>query len=110
MGLNEYTREFRGNKYKAAKAKYYEELRVMYSANLLKNLNLKRVIIKINWYEANKKRDLDNISFAKKFILDGLQQIKVLENDGWKQIAGFEDKFFIDAKNPRVEVIIEEVL
>ena len=35
-------------------------------------------------------------------------EAKILENDGWKQIAGFEDRFYVDRKNPRIVVEIEE--
>lgn len=58
------------------------------------------------WYCPNKRKDPDNISFAKKFILDGLQVAGVIENDGWKQIAGFSDAFYLDKQNPRVELTI----
>lgn len=58
------------------------------------------------WYEQNKRRDKDNISFAKKFILDSLQEMDILTNDGWQQILGFKDLFVVDKSNPRVEVYI----
>ena len=59
------------------------------------------------WIEANRNRDLDNICFAKKFILDALVKNKVIETDGWKGVYGFTDEFDVDAFNPRVEVMIE---
>lgn len=31
---------------------------------------------------------------------------RYLSNDGWKNIIGFEDHFYVDAKNPRIEVEI----
>ena len=62
-----------------------------------------------SWYEKNKKRDLDNISsFGRKVIQDALVASKVLINDGWNNIKGFSDEFYVDAKNPRIEVLIEE--
>ena len=108
-GLNEYTNACRGNKFQGAMIKAAEGLRIKYYARALKGLNLKRVELQFNWYEKNKRRDLDNVAFAKKFILDALQDLSVIENDGWKNIAGFEDKFFIDKTNPRVEVVLKEV-
>jgi len=33
----------------------------------------------------------------------------VLKNDGWNDIEGFSDEFFVDKQNPRVEVEISEV-
>jgi len=38
-----------------------------------------------------------------------MQQVGIIENDGWSQIAGFEDRFEVDKDNPRVEIEIVEV-
>ena len=70
----------------------------------------KPVEIKYTYFEPNKKRDLDNISaFAHKVIQDGLVKGGLLENDGWKNIVGFSDDFYIDKDNPRIEILIREV-
>ena len=66
------------------------------------------VVIHYTWIEPNRRRDKDNIAFAKKFIQDSLVHAGVLQNDGWKHIEHFTDDFAVDPKNPRVEVIIEE--
>ena len=108
-GLNEYTNACRGNKFQGAMIKATEGMRVKVQARALKGLRLKRVELQFNWYEKNKRRDLDNIAFAKKFVLDALQDLSVIENDGWKNIAGFSDSFFVDKNNPRVEVVLKEV-
>lgn len=56
------------------------------------------------WYCKNRREDPDNIHFKKKFILDGAVNAGLLENDGWRQIAGFEDVFKVDKGNVRVEI------
>lgn len=61
------------------------------------------------WYCSHKRKDPDNMAFAKKFILDGLQDAKVIKNDGWNQVAGFTDSFVLDKENPRVELEIRAV-
>ena len=62
------------------------------------------------FYEKNKKRDLDNISgFAHKIIQDALVATGVLKNDGWANIAGMDDLFFVDSDRPRIEVTIEVI-
>lgn len=48
-----------------------------------------------NWYCRNKKKDKDNISFAKKFILDGLQEAGIIKNDGWNDVINFTDYFYL---------------
>ena len=70
----------------------------------------KPVEIKYTYFEPNKKRDLDNISaFAHKVIQDGLVKGGLLANDGWMNIVGFSDDFYVDKENPRIEVTIREV-
>ena len=34
--------------------------------------------------------------------------MKILKNDGWAEVTGFEDRFYVDKHNPRVEVEIYE--
>ena len=70
----------------------------------------KPVRLHYTFFEPNRKRDMDNISgFAHKVIQDSLVAAGTLKNDGWSCIAGFTDTFEVDAKNPRIEVVIEEV-
>lgn len=75
----------------------------------LKSKTFSVVTLKFSWYEPNKKWDKDNIAFAKKFVLDAMQAAGTLTGDGWSQVIGFSDNFFVDKQNPRVEIEIEEV-
>ena len=62
-----------------------------------------------HWYCEDRRKDKDNISsFGRKVIQDALVRAKILKNDGWNDIIGFEDIFYIDKKNPRIVVEIEE--
>lgn len=61
----------------------------------------------ITYYCKNKRKDLDNIAFAKKFLFDGLIKAGKLENDGWGEIKSWEEHFEIDKKNPRIEVEVK---
>lgn len=71
----------------------------------------KPVFMEYLWVEPDKRRDKDNISsFGRKVIQDALVKTGVLKNDGWKQIAGFSDRFEVDKKNPRIKVKIKEVV
>lgn len=60
------------------------------------------------WVEKDHRRDKDNLRAACKFVLDGLMEAGVLPTDGWKWVVGFEDRFIVDHKNPRIEVTIRE--
>ncbi|MGC4018372.1 MAG: hypothetical protein QM793_03515 [Muricomes sp.] len=110
--LNDYITACRANRYKGAKLKGNNEaivLQAIYSQFGRLRLS-KPVYIKYRWYEPDRQRDKDNISsFGRKVIQDALVQSKVLQNDGWKEITGFCDDFFVDRKNPRIEVEIREI-
>lgn len=84
---------------------------IVYIRKYVRGLKIsKPVRLHYKFYEPNMKRDLDNIaSFAMKIIQDSLVKAGVLQNDGWKNIKGFECQFFVDADNPRIELEIVEV-
>jgi Holliday junction resolvase RusA-like endonuclease len=109
--LNDYTKANRSHYHVGAKLKKrVEEIIGWEIKSQLRGVFVKNpCYVKFNWYEANKKRDLDNIASAKKFIFDALVKSGVLKNDGWKQVTGFSDSFFIDKENPRIEVEITEI-
>lgn len=111
-GLNEYTEACRTNKHKGNKMKQEaEDVVVWQIRQQLKGIHINRpVIIKYDFFEPNKKRDLDNISaFSHKVIQDALVKAEILKNDGWQEITGYLDQFYCDPQNPRIEVTIVEV-
>ena len=56
------------------------------------------------WYLKNRRKDKDNVSFAKKYILDGMVDAGLIENDGWKQIGDWKERFELDKEFERVEI------
>lgn len=109
-GLNEYIAAERDNRYQAAKLKRETEQRIiMLAKSQLRRVRFQTpVVMHYTWVEPDRRRDKDNIAFAKKFVQDALVKAKVLRNDGWKEIADFTDSFAVDRRNPRVEVWMEE--
>lgn len=104
--LNEYINAERTNRYKAAKLK--RDLQELIGAEI-RAANLKQVKVPVKlvyrFYEANRRRDKDNIAApAHKFVQDSLVKEGILEDDGWDYVEGFEDKFYLDKENPRIEV------
>ena len=89
-----------------------QELVILNLRSQLKGIHINHpIVIKYCFYEPNRRRDLDNISaFAHKVIQDALVKCEIIENDGWKNITGFTDKFYVDKENPRIEVTLEEVI
>lgn len=117
--LNDYVRACRANRFFAHQMKQQAAEQVAWAVRLahLKPMN-GPVAVGFHWYEQNKKRDMDNIAFAKKFILDVLQPqtsknpygAGILDGDGWKHVDGFTDTFDVDKEHPRIVVTIVEVV
>lgn len=108
--LNEYTSANRANKYMGAKLKKDNEEPIF---GAIREAKLKRVTnypitLKIKWYEPNKRRDIDNIVFATKFIQDALVKAGVIEDDSQKYINKVVHEVVTDKNNPRIEVEIKE--
>ena len=109
--LNDYTKACRTNRFLGAEMK--KKMESIVTAHIFQQLQGvkfdKPVVLSFRWYEPNKRRDLDNIAFGKKFVLDALVKNGVLVDDGWEWVQGFTDEFFVDRDHPRVEVDIEGI-
>lgn len=68
-----------------------------------------KVWVNFVWVEISRRRDPDNIAAAKKFIFDAMVEQGIIENDGWKNIAGWSDEFIVNKKKPGVEITIREI-
>lgn len=66
------------------------------------------ITLEFHWYEPNDKRDMDNVAFAKKFILDGLQTAGVITNDNPKWVKGWSDHFYYDG-TAGVKIVMTEI-
>lgn len=109
-GLNEYTKACRGNAYGAnTLKKNTERIITLYARQARLKPFTKPVMIHIEWFEKNNRRDIDNIVFAKKFILDALVKMHVLSDDSRKYVKEITDHVETDASNPRIEVTVLEV-
>lgn len=111
-GLNEYIAAERTNRFMAAKMKREAQNTIFRCiASCLRGVHIRKpVSIKYKWVEPNRRRDKSNISaYGRKVIEDALVETKVLRDDNWSCIRGFEDSFDCDPRAPHVEVrIIEE--
>lgn len=105
--LNVYINECRKNKFAGAKMKKEIEDDIGYFINKLPRFK-KPIKINFTWVEADKRRDFDNVCFAKKFILDSLQKAGKLENDNRKWVVGFADSFEL-GEDYKVILEIEEI-
>lgn len=90
MSLNEYINLNRMCKFEASDTKKQLENNIML---FLHGKVTEPVHVTFVWLEPNRRRDKDNVAFAKKFILDALQKKGVLQGDGNRWITGFTDEF-----------------
>lgn len=110
VGLNEYTSENRKNRYAGAKMK--AEMQTLCKLAILHS-KIPKVInypisIEITWHELNARRDIDNITFATKFILDALVARKIIIDDSQKYVKRIAHEITVDKNNPRIEIEIKE--
>lgn len=113
-GLNDYTRANRGNKYLANKMKQDIQKNICkyivfgVSMRYLEKVDRYPIGLTIKWYEPNNRRDIDNITFGTKFILDSMVCMGIIEDDSRKYVDSIEHSVFTDKENPRIEVEINE--
>ena len=117
IGLNEWNDLCKRDRYEGTRnyspsAKYKRETEEMIGwcikAARIKPLSGK-AYVHFTWVEPNMKRDFDNIDFAKKFIFDAMQKVGIIANDNWQHMAGYDNTFRVNKKNPRIVVEIEEI-
>ena len=104
--LNEYVDVCRKNAFEASRFKRETEDSIMLFTNRLPKLK-PPVFIHFHWMEKNRRRDLDNIAFAKKFILDALVRSGKLPDDNQRNVIGFKDTFET-GKEHKVTITIKE--
>ena len=105
--LNEYVNVCRTNPYMASKFKKDIERDISVFLSRLPKFE-HPVHIHFHWVEGNKRRDLDNVAYAKKHILDAMVKCGLLKDDNRNCVTGFTDTFEY-ARESKVILEIEEV-
>lgn len=111
-GLNEYIDACRAHRMKGAAMKKAAMEQCMWPMAALKRKGtyFDCCDIAIKFIEKDQRRDKDNISgFGGKVILDALQKMGIIPNDGWQQVNNLRYSWDVDKVNPRIEVILTEV-
>ena len=104
---NDYISACRTNPHKGAKMKAKTEDEI--SVFIIPLPRFKNPVkIGFHWVESNARRDLDNICFAKKFILDAMVKCGKLKDDNRKHVTAFTDTFSYGSEY-KVILTIEEV-
>ena len=103
--LNQYINAERRNKYIAAKIKRDTTQALTYML-LGKEKIPYPCGLHFHWILKNKRMDLDNVGFAKKFVLDALVKAGLLPDDGLKYITELRDTYEIgDTVGVEIRVI-----
>lgn len=103
-GLNEYTYACRSSWQKGAKMKADIEKQISIAVGIAKNQKQlfpvkDPVYVDFVWFEDTRKRDVDNIISAKKYILDVLQKSGILPNDNRNWVINVRDTVVDDIEN-----------
>lgn len=105
--LNEYVNACRSNPYVGAKMKKdSEELIGWFIKKIAPFRN--PVEVSFTWIEPNRRRDVDNVAFGKKFILDALVKNGVLKDDSQRYVRALSDSFQI-GKDYMIILEIKEI-
>lgn len=105
-GLNEYTCACRAHAQAGGNIKRRETAKVARAAKGMPAVRWP-VTVKIEFYEKDRRRDVDNIEFGTKFILDGLVKAGVIPDDSQKYVWQVVPWVGIDKDQPRVVVTVE---
>lgn len=105
--LNQYINECRKNRYAGANMKRKIEEELSWYINTMPQYK-NPIKIHFHWIEGNKKRDLDNVCFAKKFILDCMVKTGKLKDDNRNYVVGFTDTFEYGNETKVILTIEEE--
>lgn len=95
----------KGYAYAKLKAKWTNDIALHIRSQRVRPIE-GRAYLRFIWREANQKRDPDNVAAGgRKLILDALVVAKVLKDDAWQFVAGWNDAWCVDA-TPGVEVAL----
>jgi len=110
--INEAKKGGRGAAYASLKKNLTNKVKLLANNEYLSQKSpvfTKKVSFLFVWYSKDQMKDPDNIEFATKFILDGLKNLGVYEDDSYKLTSGIKlHAHRIDKKWSRVEIYIKE--
>lgn len=107
--FNQYSALERTNRLKAAEVKRQVQDGLLRQMTDAKSFN-GHVYVGFVWIRPDMRYDKDNVTFAKKFILDALQEAHVIKNDSWRMCTPFDLGYKVNKQNPRTIVRIADTL
>lgn len=108
--LNDYIAKINRNKHIGNKFKHDVQERINWYIRASKIKPIKcRVDLDIYWHEKTKRRDVDNIYSAIKYLGDSLQIMGIIGNDSQRFIRNIHN-YLVEDKKDYVIVIFKEAL
>ena len=111
--LNDVTAKNRTNKYVGAKFK--KDIEEVIGWAIKQALTMRTLhpvknpcVIYMEWHEATKRRDVDNIQSSQKFVLDAMVENGILQNDSRRYVRQVYHEI-IDDRDDFVVVKIKEI-
>lgn len=105
--LNEYVARERSNRFAASSLK--KKTQDYIKAFILDAPKFPgSVTVWFEWVRPDMRSDKDNVAFAKKFILDALQEAGVITKDSWKLCTPYDRRYAVNKTNPRTVVVITD--
>lgn len=107
--LNEYLNKCKFNKHIAATFKEKVDRDIACEARCqLPDVKIEKpVILNITWIEENKRRDVDNVYSAVKYIQDALVKLQILKNDNSKWVKDVKNTIKYEPDSKVIVKIIE---
>ena len=111
MSLNEYVNINRSSARKGNIAKREQTELVSYFIKTARLKPMKGPIeIAVSWIEGHNRngrlRDVDNISFGVKFIMDALVECGIIPDDNPRIVRNVYHHYRFNAEDPRIEVVL----
>ena len=106
--LNEYTQANRTNRYNGGRMKKTVENDIGYYINRLPVFK-NPIKLHIHWIEGNKRRDIDNVMYAVKFINDAMVKAGKIEDDDAEHVTAILHTYGYEDNVWKVILDIEEV-
>ena len=106
--LNQYVDHERANRFAAAAMKRKTQERIVTAMGGIAPHFEGEVTVQFEWIRPDARSDKDNVAFAKKFILDALQQAGVIASDSWKLCTPRDVRFAVNKSEPRTIVTVTD--
>ena len=106
--LNQYVDRERANRFAAAEMKRKTQERIVTAIGPVAPHFDGKVTVLFEWIRPDARSDKDNVAFAKKFILDALQQTGVIARDSWKLCTPLDVRFAVNKSEPRTIVTVTD--